>query len=118
MAVLNSGGLLVAPFDDRVTGHRRDGERGQHVIRQLRINLSLQLLQGAYCVFVKMDGYGSRCGHSLMVSTKYWIQSQYSDDHQIGQPGAFPVVSAGISRSEERRVGKECGCRWSTYESI
>ena len=32
------------------------------------------------------------------------------------RPGALPAVEpAGIERSEERRVGKECRSRWSPY---
>src|SRR5690606_41847187 len=30
----------------------------------------------------------------------------------------FPAESAPIGRSEERRVGKECRCRWSAWQCI
>src|SRR5439155_20661817 len=33
--------------------------------------------------------------------------------HRSERPNHFAIVEAWKSRSEERRVGKECGCRWS-----
>ena len=33
----------------------------------------------------------------------------------VGKLGSHAVASIGSSRSEERRVGKECRSRWSPY---
>ena len=30
-------------------------------------------------------------------------------------PGKCPLITLGSTRSEERRVGKECRSRWSPY---
>ena len=34
---------------------------------------------------------------------------------QVGQAQTFPPPLPGATRSEERRVGKECRSRWSPY---
>src|ERR1051326_8545441 len=42
----------------------------------------------------------------------------YAVSGTIGQPDAGPTMSGGnfsLTRSEERRVGKECRSRWSPY---
>src|SRR5690606_6499954 len=40
--------------------------------------------------------------------------SSVSPDNFTFRSGITTVVDAGTSRSEERRVGKECRCRWAT----
>src|ERR1051325_5888074 len=43
------------------------------------------------------------------------IQSVLSGSADFGQGGGAETIQAALSRSEERRVGKECRSRWSPY---
>src|SRR2546430_7780738 len=42
--------------------------------------------------------------------TRVIVLTSFASDDQV-----IPAVQAGASRSEERRVGKECRSRWSPY---
>src|SRR5690554_7858788 len=35
--------------------------------------------------------------------------------NEKGEILSFTITQANVDRSEERRVGKECRCRWSSY---
>src|SRR5256885_6124350 len=67
--------------------------------------------------FTQSDGFGvSRASSSASAMAQY--------EGELGARGLFRVLastyathykSAGVVRSEERRVGKECRSRWSPY---
>src|ERR1035437_4146749 len=59
------------------------------------------------------DLSGQRIGH--VIETLNMIENQVEDmlARHSGQPGDAPAAKPGHTRSEERRVGKECRSRWS-----
>src|SRR5438309_10542495 len=46
------------------------------------------------------------------IDLKFWLPVALN---QLDTVGEIPIVALDCSRSEERRVGKECRSRWSTY---
>ena len=84
--------------------------------------LSLFLVSGG-SVWAQFDGQYSQYMNNLcLIKPSYsgrqpMIQASLFERLQwIGMPGA-PVISilSVLTRSEERRVGKECRSRWSPY---
>ena len=69
----------------------------------------------ALCGYAEEADRG-RCREALVRGQRAWIT--YHDDNGISG-GAVrarqPVAAGGTTRSEERRVGKECRSRWSPY---
>src|SRR5688572_23461284 len=64
-------------------------------------------------------GTGARFTHVPYKGNAEAIRSVIAGETQImftPTTGALPHIKAGkLKRSEERRVGKECRCRWSPY---
>src|SRR2546425_11504676 len=59
----------------------------------------------------------SRAAQAYMVNQKYGRIVSLSSTSALGNRGQanYSTAKAGLQRSEERRVGKECRSRWSPY---
>ena len=56
--------------------------------------------------YVKIDSQSDPCSNSTPSTKKQW---------NIANKLVQDLNDIGLSRSEERRVGKECRSRWSPY---
>ena len=82
------------------------------ILRDLR---SLLFLVAMPIVFTLFMGFAYNAGESGNESVDMWLGLAYVDPEPDSRLNQMLFARLDASRSEERRVGKECRSRWSPY---